>query len=441
MADETIIFPMGDDTGKLIVSELAKQNGILAKMANTTAKGALLEDWSEVASLVRSGLAPTFLPVETHTNVKYVDSRPDNSTEYDARWNFVHHGMGSLDDGETIPVAMIQMHHCLPFDTPFSPAQAFLKAVTVIPAGTYNIKMGFSWGTNVKANKYYQFTLTHDLPAGGQLAGFTGAPDQNPANWRVYAFASDTATAATETCVVTEGSGGTNLGTFTDAGEVVVPASGTPATVKTVGSIKFYGLNSLHRVAYGNNRWLHSPLRQFLNSVGTGWWHPKTVFDRPPAYATYEGFLSGLPEDFVEAMQPIAQVSAISYLCDGGTSGAPEYDTTYDKVFLPSGKQHNLQPNAAYGGAAGLEGDAWEYWQRVAGSSTPLPWSTSGNQATYHPEYVQYDLAAQTTARSCWMRSAYRGSGNYVAYVTATGLCSSHYASYGYRAAAACAIG
>jgi hypothetical protein len=326
------------------------------------------------------------------------------------------------------------MDRCLPFDTQFSPYQAFLSAITPVPAGTYNVSMGFNWGTNVKSGKTYQFTLTHDLPAGGQLAGFYGAPDQAPGNWRVYAFSGPSVTTPTETCVVTEGSAGTSLGTFTAVG-VSVPASGTPAET-TVGSLRFYGLNSLHRVAYGNNRWLHSPLRQYLNAQDTGWWSPATVFDRPPAYAAYDGFLTGFSDDFLAAMQPIAQVTALNYVTDGGTSAEPAYDTTYDRVFLPSGKQHHLQPTAAYGGSAGLEGDSWEYWMRVAGTQTPLPWSTWGNEATYHPEYIQYDLAAPTTARTCFMRSANRGNGNNVTYVNATGNCNNNNATNGYRAAA-----
>jgi hypothetical protein len=293
-------------------------------------------------------------------------------------------------------------------------------------------------------NKTYQFTLTQALPAGGQLCGFYGAPDQAPSNWKVYAYASQTATTATETVSVTEGNSGTNLGTFTAAG-VSVPASGTPASTNSVTvngtAYTFYGLNSLHRVAYGNNRWLHSPLRQYLNAEGFDWWIPKTVFDRPPAYAARRGFMSGLSEQVLETVKPIARKTALNYVTDGGSSGSPEYDTTYDLFTLPSGKEHNLSPTASYGGAAGLEGEAWEYWMRVANSSSPLNWSTSGNTATYHPEYVQYDLAAQTTARLAWMRSASRGYGSYVAVVGSSGNCYSGNAFSGYRAAAACAIG
>ena len=435
-----------DETGLLldrhlaaVASEHVKQTALLGKIAGTTARAALFEDWSEVAAAIAEDMGPYILPVGTQVMIDLQDSRPGNDTVYHAAWNAVHHGVGALADGETIPVAFMQMDKCLPFDTMFSAQQAFLTAVDPIPAGTYYITMGFSWGSNVVNGKTYQFTLTQALPAGGQLAGFRAAPDQAPANWKVYAYASATEATPTETCDVTEGANGTSLGTFTTEG-VAVPESGTPE-VTTNGSLRYYGLNSLHRVAYGNNRWLHSALRQFLNASGSGWWHPATVFDRPPSYVGYDGYLTGLPEEFVAAMRPVAQVTALNYITDGGTSAAPLVDTTYDRVFLPSWGQHWLSPTSGYGGAAGLEGEPWEYWERVAGTTTPLPGSTWGNESTYHPEFVQYDVAYPTTPRNVWMRSAYRGGGASVAFVTASGNCYYGNAFSGFRAAPACAIG
>lgn len=448
----TDIYPLGDDTGRAM---LAAQQGAVAELAKLVLLKELeighsideLTDWGEFASMVREGTAQIAFPAaETRLKVPWSTKATSTSEEvpYTAPVNVCHYGEGALADGEVVKVGHLQFHRCLPFDTQFSPYQAFLFAIDGLPAGTYNVTMGFSWGSNVVNGKTYQFTLANALPAGGQLAGFYTAPDASPTNWRVYAFASQTATTATETVTLSEGSGGTNLGTFTAAG-VAVPASGTPETQSsvTVGgtTYAYYGLNSLHRVAYGNNRWLHSPLRQYLNSFGFDWWVPATVFDRPPAYAGRIGFLSGCPESMVEHMLPIARMTALNYITDGGTSGAPLYDTTYDLVTLPSGLEHFLQDTSSYGGAQGKEGESWEYWKRVAGSSTPLGWSTWGQTQTYHPEYVQYDLASPTTARNVWMRLAYRSYGGYVALVHSTGTCSNSTAVGGHRAAPACAIG
>jgi len=400
--------------------------------------GASIDSWGSLAGSVQQGNGESVAPVATRMYSPYTDSRVGNSTRYDVGWNVVHHGNVEPEGGTERPGMFLQMDRCLPFDTMMSNYQAFLCAVTAIPAGTYNVTMGFNWGKVVNGTSY-QFTLANDLPAGGQLAGFYGAPDQNPSSWRVYAFASATATSATETCVVTEGSEGTNLGTFTAAG-VKVPASGTPESVSEAGELRFYGLNSLHRVAYGNNRWAHSALRQFLNGTGQGWWEPQHVFDRPPSYVGYDGFLSGLDADFLAVVQPTKVVTALNYVTDGGTSGAPEYDVTYDRFFLPSGRQHFLQDNATFGGGQGKEGEQWDYWRMVAGTTSALGWSSWGSYGTYHPEFIQFDLASPTGARGCWMRSAGRGSGNNAAYVNSVGNVSNNNAVSGHRAAAACVI-
>lgn len=440
-------FPMGHDDGvaitevlHVLAAESVKSNALLGVIADTTTAGAIIHDWGEVAAAVREGVGPDLLPVGTQFTEKWTDVRSGVTTEYDAPWNVVHHGIGTLADGETVNVMFSQFHRTLPFATQFSPYQAFLSAVTAIPAGTYNVTMGFNWGNNVVSGKSYQFTLTQDLPIGGQLSGFENAPDQSPSNWKVKAWASASATTPTETVSVTEGTGGTNLGTFTAAG-VAVPLSGTPETVTTVGALQFYGLNSLHRVAYGDNRWAHSPLRQFLNAFGSGWYVPATVFSRTPSYVDYDGFLTGLPADMVAVMQPVAHVTALNYVTDGGTAAEQLSDTTYDRVFLPSWGEHWLQVSESYGGTSGLEGEPWEYWERVAGTTTPLPASTSGNPSTYHLEYVQYDLAQPTTARTAWMRSCLRYAGANVGHVTASGYCGGNGASVGDFAAPACAIG
>lgn len=422
------IHPVTDETLRVIAAESIKQTALMAAAADTTPRAAMLADWGQVTEAIDRGIGDYVLPVGSQVVTAWEDVRSGNSTEHSMAWNVAHHGTGTLASGEAGNVAYLHMDKCLPFDTEFSPRQAFLCAVTVIPAGTYNVT--FAAKTGDRAAGTYQFTLTQDLPIGGQLTGF-----DNYTGNTVEAWASATATTATESCAVTEGSGGTSLGTFSAAGDVVVPASGTPVTVTTVGDLQFYGLNSIQRVAYGNNRWLHSTLRQFLNATGSNWWQPATVFDRPPAYAATDGFLSGFDTDFVEAMQPIAQVTALNYVTDGGTSAEPLYDTTYDKVYLPSGKQHHIAASAAYGGAAGLEGDAWDYWKRVRGSATPASWGST------YPEYKQYDLAAPTTSRACWMRSAFRGNGYNVSYVLSSGYCNVSGAYSGYRAAAACAIG
>ena len=91
--------------------------------------------------------------------------------------------------------------------------------------------------------------------------------------------------------------------------------------------------------------------------------------------------------------------------------------------------------DSSYGGTAGLEGEAWDYWKAVNGTSTPPAAGTTNR------EYIQFDLAGSHAARSCWLRSANRYTGYYVAVVTSSGYCSGSRAITGHRVAPACAIG
>ena len=105
-----------------------------------------------------------------------------------------------------------------PFGVQFSAYQAFYYAADGLAAGTYNITIGADWGNNCKKGTTYQFTLTKDVPAGGQLAGLRGAPDNTPDKWRVYSYESNAAIEALETVTLAEGNGGTSLGILITAG-------------------------------------------------------------------------------------------------------------------------------------------------------------------------------------------------------------------------------
>lgn len=439
--------PMLDETGQLIhedirilAGESMKQTALMEVLASTTYRAAMVADWDEAATVIADHLGESIFPIGSQFGIGWSTKSASNAdaASYTPNMNVCRHTTGALEDSETLPVMLAQFDRCLPFDTQFSPYQAFMCAKDAMPAGTYNVTFAADAGSATEKGKTFQFTLTEAIPAGGRITGFEQYTGRS-----IKLYAADAKTVL-ETVTATEGSSGTSLGTLTVAG-VAVPASGTPATTQSVTidgtAYEYYGLNSIHRVSYGNNRWLHSPLRKYLNSSGFDWWSPATVFDVAPAYAGRNGFLSGFSEDFLDHVRPIARKTALNYITDGGTSAAPAYDTTYDLFTLPSGIEHFLADTAAFGGAEGKEGEQWDYWKRVAGSSSPLGWSTWGNESTYHPEYVQYDLASPTTARYVWMRSAYRGYGNTVAYVNSAGHCSYDYAIYGYRAAPACAIG
>lgn len=383
----------------------------LARKALTTAQtgGTKVETWRDVRRLVQSGKAQEVFTVGDQLNADWIDG----STTYSVPHDIVHFADVTLQDGETTPGMYLQWHFCSPFGVQFDAAEAFYYAETALPAGTYNIIVGANWGTYCKKDEQYQFTLTKPVPAKGQIAGFAGMPDQSPDKWRVSTYSSASSTTAIETVTPTAGTDGTNLGTLTLAGD---------------GK-----LNSLHRVAYGYNRWGQSAIRQYLNSAAPAgqWWTPQNKWDRPPSeLASKPGFLAGFGGDFINVLKTVRVRTALNTVTDTADG---TYEDTYDKIFLPSLEQEYITPQLA-----GTEGDAWDYWKQATGRTTPTPWYKTWADGG-HP--VTYAINAKTTAQNVRLRSAYRGYAYYACYVHASGNVNYYYATNSHRFAPACVIG
>jgi hypothetical protein len=251
--------------------------------------------------------------------------------------------------------------------------------------------------------------LTKEVPAGGQLAGFRGAPDQSPSNWKVYSYSSNSAIDPIETVSVSEGSSGTNLG-----------------VLKTGGDGK---LNCLQRTAYGYNRWAQSALRQWLNSdKGVGeWWTPQNEFDRcPDQLTTKAGFLTGFDEDFRNALTAVKVVTALNTITDAVGSNAETLETTYDKMFPLALEQMSITPQLAG------EGDTCEYWKRASNMTTKM-----AQYGTY-PQIRTFAIENHTAPQYVRLRSAGRGYSYYTWCVYSSGGVYSYYAIGALRCAPAC---
>ena len=130
-------------------------------------------------------------------------------------------------------------------------------------------------------------------------------------------------------------------------------------------------------------------------------------------------------------MRRVKVVTGVPY-CEEGTANEPVLDTTYDLVFLPSLEEHFLAPNES--GMKGKEGEAWEYWARIAQSPTPLAlWQT-------WPQLITYAINGKTSPQHVFLRSACRGYGDYVFCVYASGNVYDTTAQNAYRCAPARAI-
>lgn len=361
-------------------------------------------DYNGIKAVVAAGNAPAVFPVGTQLVNTYTGK---DGKAYDCPWDVVKtDDIAEGETGTTAPAMVLQMHYASLEDIQFSAYQAFFVVPEAgLVAGTYNVKMGLDWGTNVKNGTVYQFTLTKNAPAGARLTGFYNAPDTAPTSWKVYVYKDQNKSELLETCNVSAGEAGTNLGTF---------------LAKPNGN-----LNGLHPVGYGDNRWYKSAYRQYLNSdaAAGAWWTPQDEWDMKPDQAdTVPGFLASFSDDFKAALTRVKVVTYGNTVTDDGSAVV-----TYDKIFLPSLQEIYCSPQVSGEGTG-----YWPYWKERTGAKTPQAlWQT-------YPLRITRDLAQRTVGRFVRLRSATRGGGNSAFGVSSSGDVSHWGAIYAYRCAPAC---
>lgn len=203
----------------------------------------------------------------------------------------------------------------------FDEKEAFYYADDAIPAGTYHFSIGTAYSSWAAGS--YQFTLANALPKGGQLCFNVNTADAALTSAKVQAYASQTSTTVTETCDITSGNGGTNLGELGN------------------------GLNHPQRICYGSNNYKESAMRQHLNSPAAAGsvWKPQTKFDRPPSWlTTLAGFEAGLDADF------LAVVGAVALPCTANTVyESPDSTVQVNTAYTVKDKFYLLSRNEVFG--------------------------------------------------------------------------------------------
>lgn len=404
--------PYLDETAKNNGKKLDQMTAALLGMSSSLgviarAQTGVVEemDYNGIKAVVAAGNAPVVFPTGTQLVNTYTSK---DGKAYDCPWDVVQpDDIAEGETGTTAPAMVLQMHYASLEDIRFSEYQAFyIVQESGLAAGTYNVKMGLDWGTNVKAGTTYQFTMTKNAPAGARLTGFYNALDTAPTSWKIYVYKDQQKSELLETCSVTAGSAGTNLGTF---------------LAKENGD-----LNGLHPVGYGDNRWWKSAYRQYLNSdaAAGAWWQPQDKWDMKPDQAdTLPGFLSGFSDDFKNALSRVKVVTYGNNVTDDGSAVV-----TYDKIFLPSLQEIYCSPQVSG------EGSYWPYWKERTGAKTPQAlWQT-------YPLRITRDLAQRTVGRYVRLRSAYRGNGYSAFGVSSSGYVGSWSAFSAYRCAPDCKI-
>lgn len=352
-----------------------------------------ISTWGQLSGLSRNGYAQKIFDYGDQILEKWTDTAANK--EYDFPWQITHFEDVELEDGEIIQGTFLEAHYTTPFGVQFS-NRAFLRCPDGLKAGTYNVTLGAKWGDkDAQKDTTWQFTLTKDVPTGGSVAGFTQMPDVVASNWKATSYAADGITVI-ETVPITSGSGGTSLGTM---------------QLSTRNS----NLNSMQEAGYGWNRWKYSAARQWLNSDQPKgkWWTKQDDWDVAPSQlATKDGFLCGMPAEMLAVLKTVKVTTLANTVNDGGVT-----DITYDKVFLASMSQMNVNMSKE-------EGAVHEYWQRRTKSKTPIePWKK-------YPFMIRYSAANHTSPQYVFSRSALRGYASYVMNVSADGGVSSTYGWY-----------
>lgn len=375
----------------------------------------------EVQEIVRAGKAEEFFNIGDQIDVEW---KPENSSDvtYHIPFDVVSFLPAVDGSGNTHQHAMwLQSHYALTA-IQFSGNNAFYVPDAALPAGRYYFTIGNSWGNNCVAGKIYEFTTTQEVPAGGQLllgtatSNTSALPDTAPSNWRVRTFSTGAQATPTEILALTEVSSpsGTDLGTLSSSTRYAES-----------------GINNMQRAAYGYNRYAHSAIRQWLNSAAEkdGWWEQKNPFDhRPDQLATVQGFMAGLPQDFLQIIKPVRVTTALNTVSDSNIGASEDVS---DKFFLPSLEQEYIVPQAS-----GVEGAYWEYWKERLGLSTPQVQGSAGT----NPAHIRYAYENHTSAQNVRLRSASRGAAHSAWYVYTSGYAGSSHATYAIRPAPACVI-
>ena len=301
----------------------------------------------------------------------------------------------------------LQSHYSLT-SVPFSGISennAFYVPEKIMTAGTYYFTAGVSIGSFIAEEKY-NFTLTQDVPANGQLVfsrtSGSWTTTNNLSAWRVNSYNNGFESTPIETVSLENGQVGTNIGILTQSSEYSA-----------------VGMNDINRIRYGYNRYSLSTVRQWCNGLeeNGAWWKALNPFERcPSSVKSLQGFMAGLPKDFINIINPVQVVTKLNSVSDGGIGDS---EITIDKFFLPSFKQQNITISDA-----NIEESILPYWIEHASTS----------------DRVHYGYDNHTSTRTTWTRSPVVSSEFYQRYIYGSGNTSSGYSYNSYGTTPICVI-
>lgn len=361
-----------------------------------------ISTWADIRNAVRMGLGEKLFPVG------YEFTTVDTDTGVTLVWAVRGHDHHTPTNSHLTHSMTLEMKNVYSGSNgsqkavQFDAQEALYYAADGLAAGTYNFTVANQPWYTADNGKTFQFTLSNAVPAGGQIV-VTATYNQALAGKSVKTYSSPSSAAAIETTTLTEGSSGTSLGTTDDSDNV----------------------NHFHRIVLGSNNYAQSAVRQWLNSQSAAGsvWTPTNKFDRPPMWAaTYNGFMHGLPADFLAVVEPAVIPCRTNSIFECASLDGTEFTTnqTYslkDKFFLLSRPEiYGSWDSATY-----KDGELLDYYDGLTNA-----------------ERKKYDNGG--TVRYAWLRSPDPSGANYVRIVYAGGSLHSSSASSSLGVAPDCII-
>lgn len=341
------------------------------------------DDWATIQAMIQIGYGAKYYPVGTQFTV-----------HHDVYGDILFDVIGHDHD---IPAckehSMTLLMHNVIYSTQFDEVEGFYYCENGLTAGTYNVTITRQPWFAGDVGKTFQFTLADDVPAGAILWWDGYNVSREGRTVRVYNTRG--ATSAAQTATMTEGNGGTALG-----------------SVDGTGNFNFFD-----RTVLGSNDWEESGVRQWLNAdVASNWWEPKTNWDRLINYYSRPGFLYGFDADFKNVLVETTHGNRSNIVYDShGTNVA--YSTT-EKIFLLCNEEVNLAQEQGI-----VCGTVYDYYRNATNA-----------------DRIKYDITSTGTARSWWLRSPYPSDAYDERCVHTSGALNYVNASYGYGAVPACVI-
>lgn len=384
-----------------------------------------------------------YTDVRTYTkyNVDYnVLGFEDNAIVAESDKNSLDYEEGPRE--YTSPSMVLEWNNLIPNTLQFSVPQAWITFKDGLPAGKYSIyitgvRSDWTAPYNAYNNKYITFTLTTDIPQGGQIRTEGGT---NNDTWSIKSYNSYNGTLIETATITVESSyTGTLLGENWGTGTGVVDSITVDGNTYRIGRI-----NHHQKVGYGSNRYKYSLYRRWLNSDKKyGEWYEKCEDDEyevapSTAQQNMAGFLYGLDPALKELLKPTRLKIVVSdfdkSLADT-TENGQGVDVMYDKIFVLTAVQMN-RAGTNTSVERGIEGNPYQYYVDLATSAGV---SIFANWTTYSV-LKKYLVSNTSSAGDYFQSSPYRGLAYHVWLVHASGLANAYYAYNALRVAPACKI-